>query len=118
MRVLSMLLQLSASIADSCHSKPSERDSVAVTGHSVYTTYSDIKHSMSSLLAAFSTLLIINTDSHVIFFLAIGLDFVWSMYLHNPDRKIARHTKDQLLQLYHGYLAAQDSAPYHKALVK
>lgn len=47
-----------------------------------------------------------------------GLDFIWSMYLHNPDRRIAQLTKEQLLQLYHAHMDAQESAPYRKALVQ
>eukprot|EP00775_Hariotina_reticulata_P001572 gene1572-1911_t len=48
-----------------------------------------------------------------------GLDFLWQMYLRNPDERVASLTKLQLLNLYHCHsLHAPMAAPIRKALVQ
>jgi len=48
-----------------------------------------------------------------------GLDFIWQMYLRNPDERVANLTKLQLLNLYHCHsLHAPVAAPIRKALVQ
>jgi hypothetical protein len=54
---------------------------------------------------------------HVLHFCA-GLDFIWQVYLRNPDERIAGIMRNQLLWLYHCSSLQCKSAIYKRALIE
>jgi hypothetical protein len=49
---------------------------------------------------------------------AAGLDFIWQVYLRNPDERIAGTMRNQLLWLYHCHSLQVKSASYKRALIQ
>jgi hypothetical protein len=47
-----------------------------------------------------------------------GLDFIWEVYLRNPDARIAGIMRNQLLWLYHCSSLQCKSAIYKRALIQ
>lgn len=49
---------------------------------------------------------------------AAGLDFIWQVYLRNPDDRVAGLMEKQLIYLYRCHTYLVSAAPLKKALIR